>query len=113
MSVKNIAFLGRGDLGLDVLKGLLGNPSLDVKLIATTLHSAEVVAGENAFRALAEANGIPFITTRNINRSKWVELFRAQDLDLAVAMLWINTIGGEIIQTAKTIDRKQTVERCN
>ena len=96
-----VAFLGRGSLGRDVLLGLIGNPMVEVPFIISCDTSPEVGCDHGDFVAIAEKNGIPFYTANSVNGSKWVDLFAQHNIDLAVAMLWLNTLKSEIISTAR------------
>ena len=56
----NIAFLGRGNVGLKVLHHLSELKSLRIKAIFTCTHSPEVGSSESDYREIADKLGVPF-----------------------------------------------------
>ena len=96
-----VGFLSRGSLGYHVMCDLLRDPNVDVPVIFTCSHTPEVGESETAFEQAAMDKGIPFYVTNNINKREWIEILKECKLDLAVAMLWVNTISAPVIKTAK------------
>jgi methionyl-tRNA formyltransferase len=96
-----VAFLGRGELGARVLEALLTNTQIEVPVVFTCRSSPEVGFDESHFERIAEQNGIPFFQSNNINKPEWISLLSRFKPDLAVAMLWVNTIGDEVIRTSR------------
>ena len=96
-----VGFLGRGSLGYQVLSDLLRDPNVHVPVIFTCAHSPEVGESEASFKRAAAEKNIPFYATNNINKQEWIDILRDGELDLAVAMLWVNTISAPVIETAK------------
>lgn len=96
-----VAFMGRGELGARVLEGLLTNTQIEVPVVFTCRSSPEVGFDEGHFERIAEQNGIPFFQSNNINKPEWISLLSRLKPDLAVAMLWVNTIGDEVIRTSR------------
>jgi methionyl-tRNA formyltransferase len=96
-----VAFLGRGSLGLRVLKGLLANPNVEVPVIIACRATPEVSNAEADFARVAEAHQIDFYQTNYINKPEWVRLLRSYEADVAVALLWLHTIGREVIETTR------------
>jgi len=96
-----VGFLGRGSLGYQVLSELLRDPNVQVPVIFTCVHSPEVGESEASFERTAAENDIPFYSTNNINKQEWIDILRDGKLDLAVAMLWVNTVSAPVIETAK------------
>src|SRR5947207_4018340 len=96
-----VAFLGRGNLGHKVLSNLVEDTNIDVPVVFTCRGDAEVGADERRFETIAKEREVPFFKTHNINRSEWVEVLAEIKPDLAVAMLWINTIGQDVIRTSR------------
>ena len=96
-----VGFLGRARLGLDVLEGLLANPEIHVPVIISCGATPEVEDTAARMQALADARGIDYFTTNQINKPEWEERLAGYSLDLAVAMLWLHTINDRIIATAR------------
>ena len=96
-----VAFFGRGELGYRVLSQLLDTPTLTVSVIITCSHTTEVGQGEINFKGIAQKYNIPFYKTNNINKSAWIKILNDCQIDLAVALLWVNTIQAEVIQTSR------------
>lgn len=96
-----VAFLGRGVLGYRVLTSLLNNNEIEVCVIFTCRATPEVEFDESHFEDIASEKGIPLYRTNNINKPEWVDVLSRVNADLGVAMLWVNTIGDQIIQTAR------------
>ncbi len=96
-----VAFLGRGEVGYRVLSRLLADRRLTVPVIFTCRHSPEVGRSRAEFEALAERHGVPCHRTSRIDRPKWVKVLREASIDLAVAMLWVRTVGEEAIATSR------------
>lgn len=96
-----IAFLGRGELGYRILRFLLHHPEIEVPVIFTCRHTPEAGGKEEFFSSTAEKHQIPFYKTNNINRSQWINILNDCQIDLAVAISWVNTIQADIIKTSQ------------
>lgn len=96
-----IAFLGRGELGLIVLKKMITNSELNVCVIVSCKASPEVKYNEDDFKSLAERNKIPFYSYSNLDKDSLYEILNNYKLDLAVAMLWLFTLDSKVINTTK------------
>ncbi len=96
-----IGFAGRGTLGRDVLKGLIDNPDIEIPFIINCRVTPEVGAGRDVFEKMASDKNIPFHFSNTLNTDKWVSYIREQDVDLVVAMLWLDTIGEDVISCAR------------
>jgi methionyl-tRNA formyltransferase len=97
----NIAFLGRGNLGFEVLKKLNAEPSILIKVIISCKESVEVGLKQSDFEIFAKENGILYFSENNINKDFYDNLFHDFSIDLAVAMLWLYTISDHIIKSTK------------
>jgi len=95
-----VLFLGRGELGYQVLLRILEN-GYEVPVIVTCEHSPEIGRCPDDFQEIADTHNIPFYYTNYINDPFYVDLFRKQDADIAVAMLWVRIIGRKIIETTR------------
>lgn len=96
-----VGVITRGELGFLVLQGLLKNPDVEVAVIVTCNHSPEIGSSKEDFERVAGSHSIPFYFTNNINKEKWGRVLADLNLDVVVAMLWVNTISAEIIQKAR------------
>jgi methionyl-tRNA formyltransferase len=96
-----VAFLGRGNLGIKVLNGLLSMDRVEVVVIVACAPSPDVPVGEDYFRSIAKSYSIPFYKTNSINSNEFRNILLALNIDLAVAMLWLYTISEKTISTAK------------
>lgn len=96
-----VGFLGRGNLGREVLEGLLNNPNVVVPIIVNCDPSAEVGEGRCSFERVAKKHDIPFYFTNDVNNEEWISRMAVLNLDLAVAMLWLYTLRAPILSTAK------------
>jgi methionyl-tRNA formyltransferase len=96
-----IAFFGRGDLGLRVLRRLLETEQVSVSLIITCDPTPDVPLGRDVFREIAENHGIKYLETNQINSPQVCKLIGDLSLDLAVAMLWLYKIEAEVIDCIK------------
>ena len=99
---KKVAFLGRGELGMNVLKGLLNKSNIEVVIIITCATSPELNVSDSEFKKIAHNNRIPFYSTNYINNTKYINIFNKLDIDIAVAMLWLYKIDHEIISTSRS-----------
>lgn len=99
--VKQVGFLGRGELGLQVLKYMVKNRYLNINFIIVCDNSPEVTTSKLEFKKIAEENSIEYFETNNINNEEWKNYFNKFNLDFCVAMLWLYTISEEIIKTTK------------
>lgn len=96
-----VGFLGRGELGYSVLKGMLKDSEIKVPIIISCDSSPEVKYDTDDFQLIAKNHGIPFYRSNNINDTKYINILKDMNLDLVVAMLWLNTISSEVIITSK------------
>lgn len=96
-----IAFLGRGRLGMMVLKGLLSDKTVQLAVVINCSPTPEVQFTVDEFKEVALQYAIPFYHTNNINQKKYQDLLESLNIDLGVAMLWLYTISQSIIATAK------------
>ena len=92
-----VIFLGRGSLGMKVLKGLLKDKSILVEAIFNCPATTEVKYSKEDFKKVAAENRIDFFFFRNLNNEAGRKIIKSFKPDLAVAMLWKNTISKEII----------------
>ena len=98
---KNVGFLGRGELGIRVLKRMLKNDLINISFVIVCDHSKEVGSSKNEFKRLATSNNIRYFETNKINNDNWVNFFKKEKLDFCVALLWLYTLQYEIINTTK------------
>lgn len=96
-----VGFLGRGEVGFQVLTNLINHSEITVPIVITCDHGTEVGSSAAHFKALAEANDIPYFHGNAINRRRWVRELEQHDLDLAVAVFWLNIIGQAVIGTTR------------
>ena len=96
-----VAFLGRGKLGYFVLSNLLKLSNAIVPIIITCEHSLEVGKSVDVFKNLAKKHNILFYYTNNINKKRWFNILSRLNLDLVIAMNWVNTIDSKILKTSK------------
>ncbi|AEP09348.1 formyl transferase, C-terminal domain protein [Micavibrio aeruginosavorus ARL-13] len=96
-----VGFVGRGTLGRDVLKGLIDNENIEIPFVINCRVTPEVGAGRDVFEKMALDNNIPFHFSNTLNADKWISYIREQNVDLVVAMLWLDTIGEEVISGAR------------
>jgi methionyl-tRNA formyltransferase len=96
-----IGFLGRGELGMKVLSGLIASSGIDIPIIISCGSSPEVKYSESDFEQVANAHNIPFYKTNLINSETYVQILKDFNLDLVVAMLWLYTIEDRTINTAR------------
>ena len=96
-----VAFLGRGSLGYRVLEGLLSNDAVEVCVIICCNPSSDVPLDKSLFRNLALEKKIDYFEANSINNESKKSLLQNCNIDIAVAMLWLNTISTELIKTAK------------
>ena len=96
-----VAFLGRGSLGYRVLEGLLSNDAVEVCVIICCNPSSDVPLDKSHFRNLALEKKIDYFEANSINNESKKSLLQNCNIDIAVAMLWLNTISTELIKTAK------------
>lgn len=96
-----VAFLGRGKLGINVLRGLLDINHIEVPIVITCGATPEVEYSEDAFKKVADQNNITFIKTNHINQQKYVDLLNDLDIDLVVALLWLYKIESDVINASK------------
>ena len=98
---KNVGFIGRGELGIRVLKRMLKNDLINISFVIVCDHSKEVGSSKKVFKKLATLSNIRYFETNKINNEKWVNFFKKEKLDFCVALLWLYTLHHEIINTTK------------
>jgi|1048.fasta_scaffold09707_2 methionyl-tRNA formyltransferase len=96
-----IAFFGRGEFGRIVLKEISKVENVKLVCIFECLASSEVKTDSDYFRNFALDKGIPYYFTNKLNDMQYVQILNELDIDLAICLLWINTLGDEIISTSK------------
>jgi len=101
MKTNNIAFLGRGNLGFEILKKLNAEPALVIKVIISCKESVEVGLSQSDFEKFANDNGILYFSENNINQEFYEKLFDDLSIDLAVGLLWLYNISDQIIKSTK------------
>jgi methionyl-tRNA formyltransferase len=96
-----VAFFGRGDLGLSVLKRLLLTEQISVCLIITCDPSPDVPLSRDLFREVAAKHDIMYLESNDINSPQVCKLISDLSIDLAVAMLWLYKIKARVIDSIK------------
>lgn len=96
-----VVFLGRGRIGMDLLRDLLVEPSVEVCAVYTCRHSPEVGLSEADFRSLADAQNIPFVQTNDLNSPSSIGSLRSRAPDLGVSVSWRHVIGPEPISAVR------------
>jgi methionyl-tRNA formyltransferase len=74
---------------------------VDVPLIIASRHSDEVGSSVSEFRSIAEESGIPFLYTNNLHKDETIDRFRSIEADIAVVLLWPQTLNDRIISTTR------------
>jgi methionyl-tRNA formyltransferase len=97
----NVAFLGRGSLGFRILQQLLLNPQVKIKVIIACDPSDNVPLEKSLFCDLALRYRIPYYETNDINNEKYRKVLENEQLDLGIALLWLNTIDSNVIELFK------------
>ena len=82
-----------------VLIGLIEMSEIEVALIVTCRSSPELSIEPEAFQLFASEHQIPYHFTNDLNSPEYEEILRSLHLDLGVAMLWVNTISTQVIES--------------
>ena len=93
-----VAFFGRGELGMTVLRGLLQLPEIEVPIVISCPASPELSFTPEDFETEARAHGAAYLHRSDLNSDEIVHLLESLQLDLAVAMLWVNTISADVVR---------------
>ncbi len=94
-----VLFLGRGELGLRILKRILED-GYDVPLILATKHTPEIGASPKDFHEMATRHGIEYDYTTRLSADR-IDKLRRYEADIAVAIQWRTIIGKAAINTTK------------
>ena len=97
-----VAFLGRDQLGMLILQGLLANEAIEVPVIISAGSSPEAKYQPSDFEQIAKDHKIDYhFCEKTINTDHFEGILQATECDLVVALLWPNTIGQKLIQTSR------------
>ena len=77
-----LAFLGRGKLGMEVLRKLLNRDDLEVVVIISCSPTPEVEYCEADFEKIAVDNNITFYKSNNINTKRFFRILTEFEIDL-------------------------------